>query len=114
LFDQGVFGLVLLSGLLLGALWRVGFGHARSHVLAPPIAGALAGFVVIGLFDSLLDVPRDAFVFYFLLLLGLTLRNPRHADRPVPPGPSVPRDNSRPPGTTMRQTPTAPAPAHDH
>lgn len=77
LFDQGVLGLLLWTGLCAGAMWRVSIGHARTHALAPPLAGALAGFAVVGLFDSLLDVPRVAFCFYFLLLLALTIRPPR-------------------------------------
>lgn len=73
LFDQGLAGLTLLAALAAGALWRVGLGSARSHTLAPALAGAIVGFAVVGLFDSLLDVPRVAFVWYSLLLLMLTL-----------------------------------------
>ncbi len=78
-FDQGVFGLVALLSMLAGALWRLGFGAARHHPLAPATASAIIGFVIVGLFDSLVDVPRDAFIFYFLLLQGLTLPSPRIA-----------------------------------
>ena len=80
LFEQGAIGLVLGCALGLGALWRVTLGHARGHPLAPGIAGGLAGFVAVGLFDSLLDVPRIAFLFYFLVLLALTLKTPRRAN----------------------------------
>lgn len=75
LFDQGIVGLALWSALLAGALWRTSFGRARRHPLAPALAASLAGFVVVGLFDSLLDVPRLAWLFYLLLLLALTLRS---------------------------------------
>ncbi len=81
LFDQGAVGLVLLATLVLGAMWRLGIGSARRHPLAPAIAGALLGFAVVGMFDSLLDVPRVAFVFYLLVLLALTLRSPREDAR---------------------------------
>lgn len=74
LFDQGVVGAGLLIAMLTGALWRLSFGSARNDALAPPLAAALVGFVVVGLFSSVTDVPRVAFLFYFLLLLGLTLR----------------------------------------
>ncbi len=74
LFDQGGVGLLLFSAMLLAALWRVTVGTAKDHPLAPGIGGGLVGFVLVGLFDSLVDVPRLAFVFYVLLLLGLTLR----------------------------------------
>jgi len=77
LFDQGLFGLCVFVLMLAGGLWRLSLGSARAHPLAPAIAGALVGFVMVGLFDSLVDVPRDAFVFYFLLLQALTLHGPR-------------------------------------
>ena len=74
LFDQGSVGLLLFSAMLLAALWRVSVGTAKDHPLAPGIGGGLVGFVVVGLFDSLVDVPRLAFGFYVVLLLGLTVR----------------------------------------
>jgi hypothetical protein len=76
LFDQGLIGLVLLSVLTVGALWRLVLGRTRNHMLAPSLAGAIAGFAVVGVFDSLLDVPRIAILFYWLLLLALTLKPP--------------------------------------
>ena len=75
LFDQGIVGLAIWSALLAGTLWRTSFGRARRHPLAPALAASLAGFVVVGFFDSLLDVPRLAWLFYLLLLLALTLRS---------------------------------------
>jgi hypothetical protein len=77
LFDQGLFGLGVFVLMLAAGLWRLAFGSAHGHPLAPAIAGAIVGFVMVGLFDSLLDVPRDAFVFYFLLLQALTLHGLR-------------------------------------
>ena len=74
LFDQGAVGLALLALLTGAALWRTALGSARAHPLAPPLAGALAGFIVVGLTDSLLDVPRLATLFWLLVLLGLGLR----------------------------------------
>jgi hypothetical protein len=73
LFDQGMLGLALLTALLGAAFWRLGLGGARNHPLAPTLAGALTAYLVVGLFDSLLDVPRVTFVFYWLVLLSLTL-----------------------------------------
>lgn len=77
LFDQGLVGLCLLALLVASALWRVVLGPARTHPLAAGVAGGLAGFLVVGLFDSLLDIPRVAFLFYFLVLIGLSLQPPR-------------------------------------
>ena len=85
MFDQGLVGLTLLGALVIGALARMTLGPARAHPLAPGVVGGLAGFLVVGMFDSLLDVPRVAFLFYFLVLLGLTLKAPR----PRPSGTSA-------------------------
>jgi len=74
LFDQGILGFTLWSALVVGALWRTSLGAARWHPLAPALAASLTGFVVVGFFDSLLDVPRLAWLFYLLLLLALTIR----------------------------------------
>ena len=79
LFDQGLLGATLWGLLLAGALWRTSLGSARQHPLAPALAASLSGFAVVGLFDSLVDVPRLAWLFYLLVLLTLTLRRPQHA-----------------------------------
>lgn len=76
LFDQGVVGAVLLVLLVGGALWRTSMGDMRDHAMAPALAGALIGFAVAGSVSSVTDVPRVAFLFYFLLLLGMTSRMP--------------------------------------
>jgi hypothetical protein len=73
LFEQGVIGVVLWSMLLVGALLHLSVGKAKTHPLAPVVTGSLVGFSMVGLFDSLLDVPRVAMLFYFLVLIGLTL-----------------------------------------
>lgn len=86
LFEQGLVGLTLWSALLLLALGRLVAAHAREHPLAPALAGGLLGFLVVGLFDSLVDAPRIAFLFYTLVLLGLGLRAPP----PTGPGTAAP------------------------
>jgi hypothetical protein len=73
-FEQGAIGLALLAALLSLALWRLIGGRGRNHVLAPALAASIAGFFVVGLFDSLLDAPRIAFMFYGLLAISLGLR----------------------------------------
>ena len=73
LFEQGWVGLALFAVLWLGAMWRVSAGAARDHELAPACAAALLGFAVVGLFDSLLDAPRVAFVYWLLLWVALSL-----------------------------------------
>ena len=80
IFDQGFVGLALFVSLLLAALARLVFGSARRHPFAPYLAAALAGFVVVGAFDSLLDVPRVAFLFYLILLTSLILPSGRPSE----------------------------------
>lgn len=88
LFDQGLVGLVILASMGVAVLWRVTMGRGRTHALSPAVAGALVGFAVVGLFDSLLDVPRVAFLFYFLLLVGLVIRSPNRIVHETLPGSS--------------------------
>lgn len=79
LFDQGVIGLVLFALLVGGAFLRTTVGRAFRHPDAPYLAAGIAGYLIVGAFDSLLDVPRVAFAFYLVVMMGLTLRNPRVA-----------------------------------
>ncbi|MCC6198357.1 MAG: hypothetical protein IT518_28230 [Burkholderiales bacterium] len=74
LFEQGWLGLAAFLVLIAFALGRLALGRASAHPLAPFLAAALAGFLVVGGFDSLLDAPRVAFLFYVLLLVALSIR----------------------------------------
>ncbi len=84
LFEQGLIGLALATSLWLLALGRLSLGAAREHPLAPALAGALLGFAVVGLFDSLVDAARIAFLYYLLLALALGLRAPPPVVAPLP------------------------------
>lgn len=69
LVDQGIVGLgifMVLTVLALGKMVVVSF-QANSGIAPYAVAGAV-GFWVVGLFDSLLDVPRLSFVYYFLVI----------------------------------------------
>lgn len=90
LYEQGVVGLVLGGALLMLALGRLMLGTASEHPLAPALAAALIAFLGVGLFDSLLDAPRVAFVFYTLLLLSLGLRAPPPPPVQLPVTPTQP------------------------
>ncbi len=96
LFDQGVVGLGLFVLLVVGALLRVTVGRAFRHRDAPYVAAAIAGYLVVGAADSLLDVPRGAFAFYLVTMIGLMLRNPhaRKPDEAVATPPAVTRDEA--------------------
>jgi len=73
LFEQGLLGVLLLGSLLMLALWRVVLGRARGDVLAAPLAGAIVGAVVVGLVDSVMDMPRISFMLYWLMAMALVL-----------------------------------------
>jgi hypothetical protein len=74
LFDQGVFGLVTSTLLLVAALWRLNLGRGSQHELAPYLTASIVGFLLVGLFDSLIDVPRLAFIYYLILMYSITLK----------------------------------------
>ena len=68
LFEQGWFGLIALGFFAAVAIKRAA---SRAWQGNPQSAAALAsftGFLVVGLFDSLIDAPR--FLFLFLMLGG--------------------------------------------
>lgn len=106
LFDQGIFGLVLWSMLFAVAVMRLTVGRARSHSMAPAFAAGLAGFAIVGLFDSLLDVPRLATLFYFMLAVSLTLQNrlPQVRHEPMPSNRQPGRFTNRPAHKSSRAT----------
>lgn len=74
--EQGWLGLGAFVALLGFALPRLSLGHARRHPLAPPLLAGIVGFLIVGAFDSLLDIPRLAFAFLWLLGVAATLRAP--------------------------------------
>jgi hypothetical protein len=86
LFEQGWLGLVTLVLASAAALWRVSAGAARHHPLAPALAGALVGAWVVGAVDSLLNMPRVAWLLLLLVLCALTLPDKRLGLK-SPPGP---------------------------
>lgn len=85
LVEQGILGLAAVALLGLAALWRLVAGKARDHVLAPALAAAVMGFLVVGLIDSLFDMPRVAWLFHFLLLVTFSLRGPGPLPLSMPP-----------------------------
>lgn len=76
-FDQGIVGLALFVLLTLAALWRLAVGKGHDHELSSYLVVAIVGFLVVGMFDSLIDVPRLAFFYYLLILYSLSLGSRR-------------------------------------
>jgi hypothetical protein len=94
LFEQGIVGLFVWCLLITVALLRLTIGQAKRHPFAPVLAASLVGFLFVGLFDSLLDVPRLATLFYLLVLIGLTIRVGRSHPR-APDGYATMHEDSR-------------------
>ncbi len=76
LFEQGMVGLACILFALLPALARLG-GRTNHGQLAQALAFALIGFAITGLFDSLIDDPQLALLFYLLMLICIA--SPRGA-----------------------------------
>ena len=91
LVERGVFGLLALGGVAGGALWSLrSSGSRRSsesfHGLQPlangptgayPItaflAASLGGALLVGMVSSVLDVPRVAFLFFFISFFSIAI-----------------------------------------
>lgn len=72
-FEQGAVGLAIFVLMLAGAsarLWRPLLDGDHG---AAALAASFGGFVMVGMFDSLLDVPRVSLLFYLLLFASLAV-----------------------------------------
>lgn len=74
-FEQGWLGLAALALLLLYTAWRLVPRAWAGKEGAAVYLAALCGALVVGMFDSLFDVPRLTLLFF--LLLGAALLNDR-------------------------------------
>ena len=66
-FELGVLGLLATSILLLSALTRLLRRHLQRDAAATAWLASLAAFLCVGLFDSLVDVPRLTLLFMLVL-----------------------------------------------
>ena len=71
--DAGLVAVGLLTLLSLGGLGRAVI-RLGNHPLGPPLGGAIAGFLCVAAFDSLIDVPRITTLFLVTLWLTYALR----------------------------------------
>jgi hypothetical protein len=55
--------------LTVFALARATARAFRGEMVAAVLCSSLGGFLVVGLFDSLLDVPRSTFMLFLLLMV---------------------------------------------
>jgi hypothetical protein len=75
LFETGLVGLLLFSSVLLGALLNLIERISAGDRFALVQLVSLTGFLVLGIFDSLIDDPRISMLFLLLLFLGWSPAN---------------------------------------
>lgn len=68
--EQGGFGLIAFLVLVLVTLGRLVRAVPRGDPLAAVIAASLISFLAVGLFGTLLDMPRIATLFFLLVFAG--------------------------------------------
>ncbi|MGH7048332.1 MAG: hypothetical protein ACREE2_18300, partial [Stellaceae bacterium] len=72
-FEGGALGLAAFVVLAAAALFGAGRAMVRGEPIGACLAGSLTAFLVSGVFDDLLQVPRLAALFYLIAFAGLTL-----------------------------------------
>ena len=91
LFEGGVLGLLAylaLCALALAGGWR---GLTRGEPAGAAVMGAIAAFLVSGLFDNVLEAPRIATLFYLIAGAGLVLWEGLAPAQKVTRSPPLPR-----------------------
>ena len=73
LIERGVAGLLVFVALLLLAFRRLLSTSGRARVLSPYLLASLSGAVLIGAVNSVMDVPRLAFLLLLLVFFALQL-----------------------------------------
>ena len=71
LVERGLAGLLVLTVILTCAFCHLVVGSARLLPLSPYLAASLSGGAFVGLVSSFMDVPRVAFLYYFLTIYSL-------------------------------------------
>ena len=77
LVERGWTGLVVFLALILLALHRLWHAGQASRSMARFLAASLSGVLLVGIFGSVVDVPRVAFLAYFLALFAMQLASHR-------------------------------------
>ena len=70
-FETGILGLAGFIALAVAALAGALRAVQNGVVTGAPVAGAVAGFMVSGLFDNLLEAPRLMTLFFLVCWCGL-------------------------------------------
>ncbi len=83
LFDQGWLGLMALMALLAAALARAASNTYRGDAASAAALAALMSFLVVGLFDTLIDSPRYLMLLLLLVWLACERREKVAAKKPA-------------------------------
>jgi hypothetical protein len=67
-FELGWIGLIALYSLLLHSIFRLFFSSRDGKITSIALLSAVIGFSVVGLTDSLLDVPRLGLLFFLIVI----------------------------------------------
>ena len=81
-FEQGWLGAVAMGLLLMYAAGRMARSAWHGRVDAAVFLAALTGALVVGVFDSLFDVPKVQLLFFLVLAAGLMRPRRRILNRP--------------------------------
>ncbi len=71
LVERGWAGLLILLALMVYAVARLTTGGGRLLPLSPYLAASLCGALLVGAVSSLMDVPRVAFLFFFMTFFSV-------------------------------------------
>jgi hypothetical protein len=71
LIERGVAGLFVFLALVLLALSRLSSASGRAMSLSPYLSASLSGALLIGTVNSVMDVPRVAFLLWLLVFFAL-------------------------------------------
>ena len=86
--EQGVLGVLSVGGLLILSFGKLARRTLSGDLFAAAVLSGLVGLLVVGIVDSIIDVPRHALLLYFLagisFFLGETpVRHRRPAQRSI-------------------------------
>lgn len=84
LIERGVPGLIIFLSLMGTAFWCLLCGHGRRAPIAPFLAASLCGVLTVGLVSSVMDVPRVAFLLFFLGSFSILLNGETRGQNRAP------------------------------
>lgn len=93
-FEQGWIGLLLFAGLTAATLARLSRLAWDGEIIATGLLAAMAGFLVVGTFDSVFDAPRLTLVYFLIVVAAGTAVALPSAPKTIP-GPLAANERMR-------------------